>query len=254
MARVLAVANQKGGVGKTTTVINLAVALAELGHRVLVVDLDPQSALSIGAGVDMATLSRSVYDVLINPDLPARDVIRSLRPGLALDLLPSNIDLAGAEMELMSEIGREAILRERLDGLRAEYDFIIIDTPPSLGLLTINALTAADGIIVPLQCEYLAMRGMQQLLQTIRKVQTKINPRLEIVGILGTMYDSRTIHAREVLEEVRAVFGDLVFEPVIKKSIRFAEAPVVNMSLIEYDPRHDGSEAYRQLAKEIAHV
>jgi chromosome partitioning protein len=252
MTTIIAVANQKGGVGKTTTVINLGVALTDLGYRVLTVDLDPQSALSIGAGVDVAALPHSVYDVLINPDVPIRDVIQNLRPHL--DLVPANIDLAGAEMELLSEFGRESVLRERLDGLRGEYDYIIIDTPPSLGLLTVNALATADGVIIPLQCEYLAMRGMQQLLQTIRKVQKKINPTLKIIGILGTMYDGRTIHAREVLEEVRSVFGDLVFEPVIKKSIRFAEAPVANLSLIEYEPSHDGAEAYRQLAKEIAHA
>jgi len=252
MTTIIAVANQKGGVGKTTTVINLSVALVDLGHRVLMVDLDPQSALSIGTGVNALALPRTVYDVLIDPDVPIRDVIQSLRP--RLDLLPANIDLAGAEMELLSEIGREVILRDRLNELRGEYDYIIIDTPPSLGLLTVNALGAANGTVIPLQCEYLAMRGMQQLLDTIRKVQKKINPNLEIIGILGTMYDTRTIHAREVLGEVRAVFGDLVFEPVIKKSIRFAEAPVANMSLIEYAPRHQGAQAYRQLAKEIAHA
>lgn len=252
MTTIIAVANQKGGVGKTTTVVNLGVALAELGHRVLMVDLDPQSALSVGVGVDTMTLSHSVYDVLIDPDVTMRDVIQNWRP--RLDILPADIDLAGAEMELMSEIGRESILRDRLQTVQADYDYVIVDTPPSLGLLTINALAAADGVVVPLQCEYLAMRGMQQLLQTINKVQKKINPDLKILGIVGTMYDGRTLHAREVLEEVRAVFGDLVFEPVIKKSIRFAEAPVANLSLIEYAPQHEGAQAYRQLAKEIAHA
>jgi chromosome partitioning protein len=251
MATVIAVANQKGGVGKTTTVANLSVALADLGYRVLMVDLDPQSALSTGAGVDVNALPRSIYDVLIDPGVSVRDVIHHLRSHL--DLLPANIDLAGAEAELLSEIGREAILRDRLNDLRGEYDYILIDTPPSLGLLTINALAAADGVLIPLQCEYLAMRGMQLLIRTIEKVQRKINPHLKILGILGTMYDGRTLHSREVLDEVRTVFGDQVFDTVVKKSIRFAEAPVVNMSLIEYDPQHEGAEAYRQLAKEVAH-
>ncbi len=251
MGKIIAVANQKGGVGKTTTVINLGVALTELGYTVLLIDLDPQSALSISAGVDVAALPRSVYDVLIDADVPIRDVILSLRS--RLDILPASIDLAGAEMELMAEIGREAILRERLEHVRQEYDYILIDCPPSLGLLTVNALTAADGVIIPLQSEYLAMRGMQQLLQTIDKIRKKVNPDLKIIGVLGTMYDGRTAHAREVMDEVRTVFGDLVFAPVIKKSIRFAEAPVANLSLIEYAPDHEGAQAYRQLAKEIAH-
>lgn len=251
MGTVIAVANQKGGVGKTTTVINLGVALAELGHSVLVIDLDPQSALSISAGINVAALPHSVYDVLMNADVPIRDVIQPLRP--RLDILPASIDLAGAEMELMSEIGREGILRDRLEKIREEYDYILVDCPPSLGLLTVNALTAANGVIIPLQSEYLAMRGMQHLLQTIDKVRKKVNPNLKIIGVLGTMYDGRTAHAREVMDEVRAVFGDLVFAPVIKKSIRFAEAPVANLSLIEYAPNHEGAQAYRQLAKEIAH-
>ncbi len=251
MGTVIAVANQKGGVGKTTTVINLGMALAELGYSVLVIDLDPQSALSISVGINVAALPHNVYDVLMNPDVPIRDVIQPLRP--CLDILPASIDLAGAEMELMAEIGREAILRDRLEKIREEYDYILVDCPPSLGLLTINALTAANGVIIPLQSEYLAMRGMQHLLQTIDKVRKKVNPTLKIMGVLGTMYDSRTAHAREVMDEVRAVFGDLVFTPVIKKSIRFAEAPVANLSLIEYAPSHEGAQAYRQLAKEIAH-
>ncbi|MBU0490760.1 MAG: AAA family ATPase [Chloroflexi bacterium] len=252
MTVVIAVANQKGGVGKTTTVINLGVALTELGHRVLIVDLDPQSSLSIGTGLDILGLDSTIYNVLTNPGVPIGQAIRNLHPNL--DLLPANIDLAGAEIEFMSEIGRESILKEHLEPLLGQYDYIIIDCPPSLGILTINALTAANSVIIPLQCEYLAMRGMQQLLQTIEKVQKKINPDLQILGILGTMYDGRTLHAREVLDEVRSIFGDLVFEPVVKKSIRFAEAPVANLSLIEYDPENEGAQAYRQLAKEIAHA
>jgi chromosome partitioning protein len=251
MTVVIAITNQKGGVGKTTTAINLGFALAERGRRVLLVDLDPQSALSGALGLEANNLSRTVYDLLVDSGMPAREVIQPVRE--RVHVLPSNIDLAAAEVELVSAIGREYILREALEPVRDGYDYILIDAPPSLGLLTVNALSAADEVIIPLQAEYLALRGMRFLLETISKIKAKINPRLEIRGILGTMYNQRTLHAQEVMDEIRSLFGDKVFDVVIKSSIRFAEAPVAHQSLLEYDSRHDGAMAYRQLAEEIIH-
>jgi len=249
MSRVIAIANQKGGVGKTTTALNLGAALAELGRRTLLVDMDPQSALSAALGVDSYNLKQTIYDVLMNPELPIQEVIRPVRPNL--DVAPSNIDLAAAEVELISAIGREYILKEALDPIRDQYDYILIDAPPSLGLLTINTLTAADEVIIPLQCEFLALRGMRSLLESIGKIKAKVNPNLEIRGILGTMYNSRTLHSQEVMEEIRSLFGDKVFDVVVKSSIRFAEAPVVHQSILEYEPNHEGAKAYRKLAEVI---
>jgi chromosome partitioning protein len=249
MSVVIVVANQKGGVGKTTTAINLGSALNELGQRVLLVDLDPQSALSAGLGVDSYQLDETIYDVLVDSRVTMQSVIRSVHPNL--DVVPSNIDLAAAEIELISAIGREYIFKEALAPVRGNYDYILVDSPPSLGLLTVNALTAADEVIIPLQCEYLALRGMRSLLETIEKVKAKLNPHLEIRGILGTMFNARTLHAQEVMDEIRSIFGDKVFDVVIKSSIRFAEAPVVHQSLLEYDTRHDGAMAYRKLAEVI---
>jgi chromosome partitioning protein len=249
MAVVIVVANQKGGVGKTTTAINLGSALNELGKRVLLIDLDPQSALSAGLGVDSYQLDETIYDVLVDSRVTIQSIIRPIRPNL--DVAPSNIDLAAAELELISAIGREYIFKEALAPVRKKYDYILVDSPPSLGLLTVNALTAADEVIIPLQCEYLALRGMRSLLETIEKVKAKLNPHLEIRGILGTMFNSRTLHAQEVMDEIRSIFGDKVFDVVIKSSIRFAEAPVVHQSLLEYDPRHEGAMAYRKLAEVI---
>jgi chromosome partitioning protein len=249
MSVVIVVANQKGGVGKTTTAINLGSALNELGQRVLLVDLDPQSALSAGLGVDSYQLAETIYDVLVDSRVTMQSIIRSVRANL--DVAPSNIDLAAAEVELISAIGREYIFKEALAPVRGNYDYILVDSPPSLGLLTVNALTAADEVIIPLQCEYLALRGMRSLLETIEKVRAKLNPHLEIRGILGTMFNSRTLHAQEVIDEIRSIFGDKVFDVVIKSSIRFAEAPVVHQSLLEYEPRHEGAMAYRKLAEVI---
>jgi len=249
MSVVIVVANQKGGVGKTTTAMNLGSALNELGQRILLVDLDPQSALSAGLGVDSYQLDETIYDVLVDSRVTMQSIIRTIRPNL--DVAPSNIDLAAAELELISAIGREYIFKEALAPVRDNYDYVLVDSPPSLGLLTVNALTAADEVIIPLQCEYLALRGMRSLLETIDKVKAKLNPHLEIRGILGTMYNARTLHAQEVMAEIRSIFGGKVFDVVVKSSIRFAEAPVVHQSLLEYDPRHEGAVAYRKLAEVI---
>jgi len=249
MSAVIAVTNQKGGVGKTTTVINLGAALAEKGHKTLLVDLDPQGALSVGLGIDIYSLDRTMYQVLSDEHFPITRVIQQVRPKLFV--APANIDLAAAEAELLSRSGREFVFREALEPVRGDYEFVIIDTPPSLGLLTINALVAADEVLIPLQCEYLALRGMRLLMDTIKRVKLRLNPRLRILGILGTMYDSRTLHSREIMEEIRSIFGPLVFKTVIKKSIRFAEAPVAQMPILEYQKRHEGAEAYRKLAEEV---
>ena len=248
MAVIITVANQKGGVGKTTTVANLGAALAELNRRVLLVDLDPQSALSTIIGLESDQLEESIYNVLVH-DTPIEKVIFGVASNL--EAIPANIDLAAAEMELISTMGRETILKERIDKLRPRYHYIIIDSPPSLGLLTLNALTACDEVIIPLQAEYLALRGMRFLLDMIEHVRQKINPDLKIRGILGTMYKSRTIHSEEVMEEIRTIFGDKVFPIVIKSSIRFAEAPVARLPLIHYEPKHEGAQAYRKLAEVI---
>jgi len=250
-ARVISIANQKGGVGKTTTVINLGAALAELGRKTLLIDLDPQSALSVGFGINSYELEKTVYNALVESDSTslASVVHHEIRPNL--DVVPSNIDLAAAEMELIAAIGREYILKEIMEPLKENYAYILIDCPPSLGLLTINALTASNYVLIPLQCEYLALRGMRMLIEVIEKVQKKLNPNLKILGILGTMYNARTIHAKEVLEEIRSVFGDKVFDVVIHSSIKFAEAPVVHKPILEYAGNHPGAVAYRILAEVI---
>jgi chromosome partitioning protein len=251
LGRVIAIANQKGGVGKTTTTINLGAALAERGRRTLLVDLDPQSALSVGFGIDSYELDETIYTALTESDNTSLESVthHEIRPNL--DVVPSNIDLAAAEMELISAIGREYILKEILEPVRERYDYILIDCAPSLSLLTVNALTASESVLVPLQCEYLALRGMRTLIEVIEKVQSKLNPSLKILGILGTMYNARTIHAQEVMEEVRSVFGDKVFDIVIHSSIKFAEAPVVHQPILEYARKHPGAMAYRTLAEVI---
>ncbi|MDQ3932866.1 MAG: ParA family protein [Actinomycetota bacterium] len=249
-ARVIALANQKGGVGKTTSVINLGAALAELNHRVLLVDMDPQGSLGVGLGAEPHSLERTIYNLLMEDGSAADEVL--VETGQAgVHLLPSNIDLAAAELMLVQEVAREQSLKRVLARLRYRYDFVLVDCPPSLGLLTINALTAAEGVIVPLECEYFALRGMTLLMRTLERVRERLNPQLELEGILPTMVDTRTLHAREVLERVRDAFGDVVFKTMIRKTIRFAEAPVVGKSILSYVPSSPGAESYRDLAREV---
>ena len=245
-AKVIAFANQKGGVAKTTTTLSLAAAFAEEGHRVLCVDMDPQGNLTMSQGIDPDTLERSMYDVLVHK-ISIREVIRRRE----VDVACASIDLAGAEIAMSTKIGRERSLDKALRPVRSDYDFICIDTPPSLGLLTINALTAADKVIVPVQCEYLSMRGLIQLQNTLAMIRENLNPNVDIAGILPTMVDTRTLHAKEAIEILEENFGDQLFGARIRKTIRFAEAPVKGMSVLKYDPTGTAADAYRQLAKEV---
>ena len=249
-ALIIAMCNQKGGVGKTTTTINLGAALTEYDRRVLLVDFDPQGSLSVGLGVNPHTLSSSIYNLLITRDLPIDEVIYETNvPGL--DILPSNIDLSAAEIQLVSEVAREQTLIRLLESVRSRYDVILIDCAPSLGLLTINALTAADRVIMPLECEFFALRGIALLTDTIAKVQDRLNPKLEILGILGTMYDPRTLHSREVLERVVEAFGEQVFHTVIRRTVKFPETTVAGEPITTYAPTSPGAEAHRSLAREV---
>jgi len=245
-AEVIAFANQKGGVAKTTTTLNLAVAFAESGHRVLCVDLDPQGNLTMSQGIDPDKVEKSLYDVLVH-DMPLSEIIVERE----IDIAVSSIDLAGAEIAMSTKIGRERSLEKALKEVAGDYDFVCIDTPPSLGLLTINALTAANKVIVPVQCEYLSMRGLVQLQNTLRMIQENLNPDVKIEGILPTMLDTRTVHAKEAIEILEENFGDLVFQSRIRKAIKFAEAPVKGSSVLKYDSSSNAANYYRELAKEV---
>ncbi len=246
MPRVISFANQKGGVAKTTTTLNLGVAFSEHGLKVLLVDLDPQGNLTMSQGLNPDAIERSMFDVLVHR-LPIQEVIHHAE----VDLAVSSIDLAGAELALSSMIGRERALEKALAEVKSSYDYVLIDTPPSLGLLTINALVASTGVIVPVQCEYLSLRGLVQLENTLSMIRENLNPVVEIEGILPTMFDSRTLHSREAVEILQENFGDLVFDTKIRKTVRYAEAPVKGTSVLKYDPSGNAAEAYRQLAKEV---
>jgi chromosome partitioning protein len=249
-ARIIAMCNQKGGVGKTTTTINLGAALAEYGRKVLLVDFDPQGALSVGLGINAHELEITIYQLLMNRDVDIHTVIqRTGVPGL--DLLPANIDLSAAEVQLVGEVAREMVLARVLRPVLDEYDVIMVDCQPSLGLLAVNALTAAHGVLIPLECEFFALRGVALLVETIEKVQDRLNPRLEIDGILATMYDSRTLHSREVVARVVEAFGDNVFHTVISRTVKFPDATVAAEPITTYAATHPGAEAYRSLAREL---
>ncbi len=246
MASVIAFANQKGGVAKTTTTLNLGVALHERGKRVLLIDLDPQGNLTMSQGMNPDAIERSMFDVLVHR-VPISDVIHTVEADIAV----ASIDLAGAELALSALIGRERALEKALVEVRDRYDYILIDTPPSLGLLTINAFVAADGVIVPVQCEYLSLRGLVQLENTLAMVRENLNPNVRVQGIVPTMYDGRTLHAREAIEILEEHFGELVFDTRIRKTVRYAEAPVKGSSVLKYEPSGAAAQAYRDLAKEV---
>jgi len=246
LARVIAFANQKGGVAKTTSTLNLGVALAEQGKKVLAVDLDPQGNLTMSQGWNPDEIERSMFDVLVHK-LPVTEIIRTNE----IDVAVASIDLAGAELALSSMIGRERALEKALLSVRESYDWILIDTPPSLGLLTINAFVAATGVIVPVQCEYLSLRGLVQLENTLSMIRENLNPVVEIEGILPTMFDRRLLHSREAVDILQENFGDLVLHTRIRKTVRYAEAPVKGQSVLRYDPTGEAAEMYRDLAKEV---
>jgi len=249
-ARVVALCNQKGGVGKTTSTINLGAALTEYGRRVLLVDFDPQGALSVGLGVQPHQLDRTVYDVLMESSVGASTMLLKTNvPGM--DLVPSNIDLSAAEVQLVNEVAREQTLARALTPALPDYDLVLIDCQPSLGLLTVNALTAADEVVIPLECEFFSLRGVALLIDTIEKVRERLNPRLHIAGILATMYDSRTVHGREVFARVVEAFGDTVFDTVITRTVRFPETTVAGEPITTWAPSSSGAQQYRALAKEV---
>jgi len=245
-AEVISLANQKGGVAKTTSTLNLAVALAELGNRVLCIDLDPQGNLTMSQGIDPDRVEKSMYNVLVD-DMPISEIIMHRE----IDIAVASLDLAGAEIAMSTKIGRERSLEKALREVQGDYDYICIDTPPSLGLLTINALTASNKVIIPVQCEYLSMRGLVQLQNTLTMIQENLNPDVQIAGILPTMFDSRTLHAREAVSMLEETFGDLVFKSRIRKAVKFAEAPVRGSSVLKYDTQSRAASYYRNLAKEV---
>jgi chromosome partitioning protein len=249
-ARVIALCNQKGGVGKTTSTINLGAALSEFGRRVLLVDFDPQGALSVGLGVQPHQLDRTAYNLIMEPGVSIDDIL--LKTGVpGMDLLPSNIDLSAAEVQLVGEVAREQTLSRVLTPIVPDYDFVLIDCQPSLGLLTVNALTAADEVIVPLECEFFSLRGVALLIDTIDKVRERLNPRIKLAGILATMYDGRTLHGREVFARVVEAFGDSVFDTVISRTVRFPETTVAGEPITTWASSSAGATAYRNLAREV---
>ncbi len=249
-ARIIALCNQKGGVGKTTSTINLGAALAEVGRRVLLVDFDPQGALSVGLGVQPHQLDRTAYNLLMERGVTVDDVL--LKTSVAgMDLLPSNIDLSAAEVQLVGEVAREQTLARALAPAVDDYDFVLIDCQPSLGLLTVNALTAAHGVIIPLECEFFSLRGVALLIDTVDKVRERLNPQLKLDGILATMYDGRTLHGREVFARVVEAFGDAVFDTVISRTVRFPETTVAGEPITTWAPTSTGATAYRNLAREV---
>ena len=250
MSEVIAIINQKGGVGKSTTAINLAASLGDLGKRVLVVDFDPQGNASSGFGVDKDELEQDVYDALMN-DVPIGDVIVP-SPVEGVDIAPATIQLAGAEIELVSVMARESVLRYVLESVREAYDYIFIDCPPSLGLLTVNSLVAADSLLIPIQCEFYALEGLSKLLESMRMVKGRLNPKLDVFGVVMTMFDVRTTLSRQVVDEVRDYFGDKVFNTVIPRNVKLSEAPSHGLPINLYDARSKGAIAYAELAQEVA--
>ncbi len=250
-ARVISMCNQKGGVGKTTTTINLGASLAEFGRKVLLVDFDPQGSLSVGLGLNPHQMDLTIYNLLMQRDVAIDEVVvPSGVPGM--DLLPSNIDLSAAEVQLVHEVAREQTLQRVLAPAIEQYDVILIDCQPSLGLLTVNALTASDGVIVPLECEYFALRGVALLKTTIDKVRERLNPKLSVDGVLGTMFDGRTLHSREVMERLVEAWGDTVFHTVIRRTIKFSDSTVAGEPITSYAASSAGAESYRELAREVA--
>lgn len=249
-ARVISMCNQKGGVGKTTSTINLGAALAEAGRRVLLIDFDPQGALSVGLGFNPHDMDQTIYNLLTSRDVKVHDVLLTTNVQ-NLDLIPGNIDLSAAEVQLVNEVAREQILADAIKPVLDDYDYVIIDCLPSLGLLTVNALTASQGVIIPLECEFFALRGVALLMDTIEKVQQRLNPELVLEGIVATMYDARTVHSREVLQTVVDAFGDQVFHTVINRTIKFPETSVAGEPITSYASASNGADAYRQLAREL---
>lgn len=249
MSKIIAIANQKGGVGKTTTSVNLGAGMATLGKRVLLVDIDPQGNTTSGVGINKADVANCIYDILINEVNPQETILETQIEGL--HIIPATIQLAGAEIELVSTISRELKLKKALNAVKSNYDYIIIDCPPSLGILTINSLTAADSVIIPIQCEYYALEGLSQLLNTVRLVQKNLNPHLKIEGVLLTMLDARTNLGIQVIEEVKKYFQEKVYKTIIPRNVRLSEAPSHGQSIITYDNRSKGAEVYLELAKEV---